>query len=109
MFQAFRSDSASPPRTSPTMIRSGRNRIVAFSSRCISTLSVARRMTAFCAAHWISGVSSMITSRCSAATSTMWAMMALVSVVLPVVVPPTTRMLPRSATVHSIPPAAARS
>ena len=51
VFQALRSDSASPPRTSPTMIRSGRSRMVAFSSRCISTVSVARRVTALSAAH----------------------------------------------------------
>ena len=71
MFQALSSARASPPRTSPTMIRSGRSRIVVFSRRSMVTVSVARRMTAFSAEHWISDVSSMMTRRCAVATSAM--------------------------------------
>jgi hypothetical protein len=53
------------------MIRSGRSRIVVFNKRSIVTVSVARRITAFSAEHWISDVSSMMTRRCVVATSAM--------------------------------------
>lgn len=57
--------------------------MVLFRSRAISTVSVVCRDTAFSAAHWISAVSSRMTTRSSGAVATISAMTALASVVFP--------------------------
>lgn len=97
VFQAFRSVSAAPSRTSPTMIRSGLSRIVLLRSRAMSTVSLVCSNTAFSAAHWISAVSSRMTIRSSGASATISAMTALASVVLPDPVPPEITIFERDA------------
>ena len=95
--QAFKRSSASAPRTSPMGMRSGRRRSEERTrSESEATPSLVRRATRLGAVHCSSRVSSMITTRSDdPATS---ARSALVSVVLPVEVPPATRILARAAT-----------
>ena len=95
--QALSRSRASDPRTSPMGIRSGRRRrLERTRSESVATPSLVRMATRLGAEHCSSRVSSMMTTRsCVFATS---AKSALVSVVLPVDVPPATRMLARAAT-----------
>jgi hypothetical protein len=72
-----------PPRTSPTMIRSGRRRMVARKNCCISTLGVARNAMEFAALHCSSTVSSMITMRSVGVSSATEASMPFNKVDLP--------------------------
>ena len=90
--QAFKRSSASAPRTSPIGMRSGRSRSDERTrSESDATPSLVRSATRFGAAHCSSRVSSISTTR-SAVLATS-ASSALASVVLPVEVPPATRML----------------
>ncbi len=103
VFIAWSMSNASPARTSPTMIRSGRMRS-AFLTRsrwAISPLPsmlagrVSSRATCSCCS-WSSAESSIVTIR---SRSSMNADMALSSVVLPEPVPPEMRTLRRAATI----------
>ena len=90
--QAFNRSSASAPRTSPIGMRSGRSRSDERTrSDSEATPSLVRSATRFGAAHCSSRVSSISTTRSSVLATS--ASSALVSVVLPVEVPPATRML----------------
>jgi hypothetical protein len=95
--QALSRSSASLPRTSPIGMRSGRRRSDDFTrSESEATPSLVRSATRFGAAHCSSRVSSISTTRSEVfATS---ASKAFVSVVLPVEVPPATRMFLRRST-----------
>nr|WP_298808567.1 helix-turn-helix transcriptional regulator [uncultured Gordonia sp.] len=95
--QALRRSSASAPRTSPTGMRSGRRRSDERTrSESEATPSLVRSATRFGAAHCSSRVSSISTTRSDVFDTS--ASNAFVSVVLPVEVPPATRMFRRSAT-----------
>ena len=94
--QAFRRSSASAPRTSPIGMRSGRSRSEERTrSDSEAAPSLVRSATRFGAAHCSSRVSSISTTRSPVLATS--ASSALTSVVLPVEVPPATRMFLRVA------------
>jgi hypothetical protein len=100
VFQALSMSRASGPRTSPTTIRSGRSRSVERTrSASVATPGLVRSATQSAAAHLSSRVSSRMTTRSSRPATS--ASRALTSVVLPDDVPPTTRMVLRSATARA--------
>lgn len=105
VFIACSISSTSPPRTSPTMMRSGRIRSVLRSrSRMVTTPVPSKppgRLSSRTTCGWFSdssAVSSMVTTRSFSGT---WNASALSSEVLPELVPPDTRMLQRASTAAS--------